>query len=139
MFYKLISDVFLATAKGETDYSVIPVENTIEGSVSLHMDWLIHEVDLPMQAEWIYPSVQNLIANPGEFTDGKGEVDYSGIVKSSPIRLQWPSAAILSEVMPRQPNLKPWAAPRKLWKSSRTIPAKAGRQSALSLVRRLLD
>ncbi|AHV98541.1 prephenate dehydratase [Paenibacillus sabinae] len=81
VFYKLISDVFLATARGETDYSVIPVENTIEGSVSMHMDWLIHEVDLPMQAEWIYPSVQNLIANPGEFADGKGGVDYSGIVK----------------------------------------------------------
>ncbi|NDI34015.1 prephenate dehydratase [Chengkuizengella sediminis] len=64
--YKLISDVFLATESGKTNYSVIPIENTIEGSVSLHMDWLVHEVDLPIQAEWIYPSRQNLIGNVEE-------------------------------------------------------------------------
>ncbi|SEU17550.1 prephenate dehydratase [Paenibacillus sp. NFR01] len=80
-FRKLISDVFLATAEGATDYSVIPIENTIEGSVSLHIDWLINEVDLPMQAEWIYPSIQNLIGNPGEFLDGQGNKDYKHIVK----------------------------------------------------------
>ncbi|MDP5272745.1 prephenate dehydratase [Chengkuizengella axinellae] len=64
--YKLISDVFLATESGETDYSVIPIENTIEGSVSLHMDWIVHEVDLPIQAEWTYPSRQNLIGDVKE-------------------------------------------------------------------------
>ncbi|WP_410514338.1 prephenate dehydratase [Paenibacillus sp. BR2-3] len=79
--HKLISDVFLSTVKGETDYSVIPIENTIEGSVSLHIDWLVNEVNLPMQAEWIYPSIQNLIGNPGEFKDANGQRDYSGIVK----------------------------------------------------------
>ncbi|MFE4714469.1 MULTISPECIES: prephenate dehydratase [Paenibacillus] len=79
--HKLISDVFLSTVNGITDYSVIPIENTIEGSVSLHIDWLINEVDLPMQAEWIFPSIQNLIANPGEFTDASGNKDYSRLVK----------------------------------------------------------
>lgn len=59
--YRYIADVFSATANGETDFSVIPIENTIDGSVSLHMDWLVHEVDLPIRAEWTYPSVQNLI------------------------------------------------------------------------------
>jgi len=59
--YQLISNVFQATNSGETDFSVIPIENTIDGSVSLHMDWLVNEVQLPIQAEWIYPSVQNLI------------------------------------------------------------------------------
>jgi prephenate dehydratase len=59
--FKLISEVFHATDSGQTDLSVIPIENTIEGSVSLHMDLLVHDYDLPMQAEWIYPSVQNLI------------------------------------------------------------------------------
>ncbi|MCY9592726.1 prephenate dehydratase [Paenibacillus chitinolyticus] len=63
--FKLISDVFLATASGETDYSVIPIENTIEGSVTLHIDWLVHEVDLPMQVEWVYPIDMNLIGLPG--------------------------------------------------------------------------
>ncbi|WP_028543595.1 prephenate dehydratase [Paenibacillus taiwanensis] len=64
--YKLISDVFRATADGITEYSVIPIENTIEGSVNLHMDWLVHEVDLPFQVEWAFPSIQNLIGRQEE-------------------------------------------------------------------------
>ncbi|WP_135555043.1 prephenate dehydratase [Paenibacillus cymbidii] len=60
-----ISEVFLSTVEGRTDLSVIPIENTIDGSVSLHLDWLVHEVDLPIRAEWIYPSVQNLIGYAG--------------------------------------------------------------------------
>jgi len=79
--HKLISDVFLSTSNCETEYSVIPIENTIEGSVSLHIDWLVNEVNLPMQAEWIYPSIQNLIGNAGEFADADGRRDYSRIVK----------------------------------------------------------
>ncbi|AWV35428.1 prephenate dehydratase [Paenibacillus odorifer] len=79
--HKLISDVFLSTANGTTDYSVIPIENTIEGSVSLHIDWLINEVDLPMQTEWIFPSIQNLIGNPREFTDTDGNKDFTKMVK----------------------------------------------------------
>lgn len=58
---QMIADVFRSTATGKTDWSVIPIENTIEGSVSLHVDWLVHKVDMPIQAEWVYPSVQNLI------------------------------------------------------------------------------
>lgn len=79
--HKLISDVFLSTAEGKTQFSVIPIENTIEGSVSLHIDWLVNEVNLPMQTEWIYPSIQNLIGNPGEFTHAGGGKDYAKVVK----------------------------------------------------------
>ncbi|GJM75672.1 hypothetical protein HMSSN036_78880 [Paenibacillus macerans] len=75
---------FLATASGKSDYSVIPVENTIEGSVSLHMDWLVHEVDIPMRVEWVYPSIQNLIGRREEFSagtpDGDG-IDFSKVTK----------------------------------------------------------
>lgn len=81
VYRKLISDVFLSTVKGETDYSVIPIENTIEGSVSMHLDWLIHEVDLPIQAEWIYPSIQNLIGRSSECRNEDGEIDLSRIVR----------------------------------------------------------
>lgn len=59
--YKSIPDVFLATVNGQTDWSSIPIENTIEGSVSLHIDWFVHEVDLPIQTEWVYPITMNLI------------------------------------------------------------------------------
>ena len=55
VYCKMIADVFQSTAKGHTDWSVIPIENTIDGSVSLHIDWLVHEVDLPIRAEWVYP------------------------------------------------------------------------------------
>jgi len=63
--YPSIAEVFRATVEGNTQYSVIPIENTIEGSVRLHLDWLIDNNDLPMQAEWTYPSVQHLIGYPG--------------------------------------------------------------------------
>ncbi len=79
--HRLISDVFLSTANGVSDYSIIPIENTIEGSVSLHMDWLMHEVELPIQAEWVYPSIQNLMGLPKQFRTADGEPDYSKIKK----------------------------------------------------------
>jgi len=89
LHYKQISDVFLATENGLTDYSVIPMENTIEGSVSLHMDWLVHEVDVPMQVEWVYPSVQNLIGRSSEFVAADDEIDYSKVsrVLSHPVAM----------------------------------------------------
>jgi len=89
LHYKQISDVFLATENGLTDYSVIPMENTIEGSVSLHMDWLVHEVDVPMQVEWVYPSIQNLIGQRGELVNADGEMDYSKVsrVLSHPVAM----------------------------------------------------
>ncbi|MDQ6418612.1 prephenate dehydratase [Paenibacillus sp. LHD-117] len=79
--HRMISDVFLSTVNGVSDYSIIPIENTIEGSVSLHMDWLVHEVDLPMQAEWVYPSIQNLIGRRSELSGESGELDLTRIKK----------------------------------------------------------
>ncbi|MBD8500766.1 prephenate dehydratase [Paenibacillus arenosi] len=74
--FKLISEVFMAVVNKEADYAVIPIENTIEGSVNLHLDWIVHEVDLPFQAEWVYPSIQHLIGR-----DVEGGEDYSSINK----------------------------------------------------------
>lgn len=79
--YKQISDVFQAVANGLVDYSVVPIENTIEGSVSLHMDWIVHEVDVPMQAEWVYPSLQNLIGRKSEFFDEDGNLALHRVQK----------------------------------------------------------
>ncbi|MDY8025874.1 prephenate dehydratase [Paenibacillus polymyxa] len=89
LFYKHIADVFQAVDKGQADYSVIPIENTIDGSVSLHMDWLVHEVDIQMQAEWVYPSIQNLIGHRSEFIDDQDKLDLSKVVKimSHPVAL----------------------------------------------------
>lgn len=79
--HRMISDVFLSTVHEVSHYSVIPIENTIDGSVSLHLDWLVHEVDLPIQAEWVYPSIQNLIGHKHEFLDDTGAIDFSKIKK----------------------------------------------------------
>ncbi|GIO39889.1 prephenate dehydratase [Paenibacillus antibioticophila] len=81
LHYKQISDVFLSTAKGDSDYSVIPIENTIEGSVTLHMDWLVHEVEIPMQVEWVYPSIQNWVGRKSEFLGASDQLDYSRVKK----------------------------------------------------------
>jgi prephenate dehydratase len=81
VYCKMIADVFQSTAQGRTDWSVIPIENTIDGSVSLHIDWLVHEVDLPIRAEWVYPSIQNLIGFASELSDGNGQWDPSKITK----------------------------------------------------------
>ncbi len=59
--YKLISDVFDATISQEVDYGVIPVENTMEGSVSVHVDLLVNQVELMIKAEWVYPIDMHLI------------------------------------------------------------------------------
>lgn len=81
-YHRLIAEVFASTAEGRSDYSVIPIENTIDGSVSLHTDLLIDDVDLPIQAEWVYPSIQNLIGRQSELErTATGELDYSRIVK----------------------------------------------------------
>ncbi len=81
VYCKMIADVFQSTAKGHTDWSVIPIENTIDGSVSLHIDWLVHEVDLPIRAEWVFPSIQNLIGSASELSDNNGQWDPSRITK----------------------------------------------------------
>lgn len=80
-YHRMIADVFLSTAEGRTDYAIIPIENTIDGSVSLHTDWLVDEVNLPIRAEWVYPSIQNLIGASSELAEANGELAYGRIVK----------------------------------------------------------
>lgn len=77
--YRLIADAVESTVAGETDLSLVPVENTIEGSVKDSIDLLVHKVNLPIQAEWVYPSVQNLIGNYDEYTDASGQFDFSRV------------------------------------------------------------
>lgn len=80
-YHRAIADVFLSTVNNISQYSVIPIENTIDGSVSLHLDWLIHEVNLPIQAEWVYPSIQNLIGRKIELENEAGQLDLSKVKK----------------------------------------------------------
>src|SRR6478752_6767981 len=59
-----IPDVISAVDKGLVDLGVVPVENAIEGSVTATLDWLVHQVDLPIVGEFIFPISQCILAHP---------------------------------------------------------------------------
>ncbi len=60
-----ITDVIKAYEQGVVDYSVIPVENSIEGSVHESLDYLFHQADIQTVAEIVQPIHQQLMAVPG--------------------------------------------------------------------------
>jgi prephenate dehydratase len=57
-------EVFEALAAGKADYAVVPIENTLAGSVHENYDHLLH-FKLPIIAETQVRIVHNLIARPG--------------------------------------------------------------------------
>jgi len=59
-----LSDVFESVKKGETPYGVVPIENSIEGSVNQTYD-LFLEYDLKVCGEIVLRIVHCLIAHPG--------------------------------------------------------------------------
>jgi len=59
-----LSDVFAMVSAGQVDYGVVPVENTIEGSVTQVNDLLL-ENDLTVVGEVIVRVVHCLIGHPG--------------------------------------------------------------------------
>lgn len=73
--YGSIPDVIDAVAQKQADYGVVPLENSIEGSVNLTLDWLIHEVDLPILAELAIPISQHLlVAKKGDHVPEFAEI-----------------------------------------------------------------
>lgn len=60
--YPTIVDCIWATQDGETDACVVPIENSIEGSVFMTLDTLVHEVDIPIRSEIVVPIAQTLYA-----------------------------------------------------------------------------
>lgn len=46
------------------DIGVVPLENAIEGTVQLTLDYLVHQVRLPMVAEIVVPIQQHLLVHP---------------------------------------------------------------------------
>lgn len=59
--YPTIIEILNAVNRKEVEYGVVPMENSIEGTVNMTMDWLIHEVDLPILGELALPITQNLL------------------------------------------------------------------------------
>lgn len=59
--YGTIIEALNAAARDEVDYAVVPMENSIEGTVNSTLDWLIHEEELPILAEFALPISQHLV------------------------------------------------------------------------------
>ena len=59
--YQNITEVMKAYEAREVDYSVVPVENSIEGSVHETLDYLFHQADIQAVAEIVQPIKQQLL------------------------------------------------------------------------------
>lgn len=60
-----ITDVIKAYEQDLVDYSVVPVENSIEGSVHESLDYLFHQARIQAVAEIVQPIHQQLMVVPG--------------------------------------------------------------------------
>lgn len=56
-----ITEVIKSYEEGRVDYAVIPVENSIEGSVHESLDYLFHQADIRAVAEIVQPIKQQLM------------------------------------------------------------------------------
>ncbi|WP_096201787.1 prephenate dehydratase [Bacillus sp. FJAT-45350] len=61
--FNSIPECLYALNQNQTDYTVVPIENSIGGSVYLTLDWLIHEISTPIQGEVRIPIEQHLLAH----------------------------------------------------------------------------
>lgn len=59
--FETIPECIDAVAEGEIEVGVVPVENAIEGTVQLTVDYLVHQVRLPIIAEIVVPIQQHLL------------------------------------------------------------------------------
>lgn len=62
--YMTIPDCLDAVMENEVDTAVVPLENALEGSVNITLDYLIHEVELPIVGEITAPIRQHLLIHP---------------------------------------------------------------------------
>ena len=60
-----IAAVAVAVVAGEAQEGVVPIENSLEGSVTDTLDLLIHQSDLFIQRELVLPIVHCLLVRPG--------------------------------------------------------------------------
>ena len=65
MPYATIDAVIRAVDSGEVDEGIVPVENSVEGSVNITLDTLAHDVDLYVVKEIIQPVKHNLLVKEG--------------------------------------------------------------------------
>jgi prephenate dehydratase len=62
--YRTIPECMDAVINHNVNLAVVPMENTIEGSVNITLDYLTHEVQIPIVGEIIIPIKQHLMVHP---------------------------------------------------------------------------
>ncbi|MTH52996.1 prephenate dehydratase [Bacillus mangrovi] len=62
--YATIPACMDAVAGGDVDFAIVPLENAIEGSVNLTVDYLVHEQPLHIVGELVVPINQHLMVHP---------------------------------------------------------------------------
>jgi prephenate dehydratase len=63
--FPTIAEVMEAVGQGELDAGLVPIENSLEGSVTATLDLLVHRPGLRICREVLLPIHQNLLAPPG--------------------------------------------------------------------------
>ncbi|RSL34391.1 prephenate dehydratase [Salibacterium salarium] len=71
--FSTIPACMAAASEGEIDVAVVPMENAIEGSVNMTLDYLIHKHELPIIGEVTVPIEQHLLVHP-ERADAWNEI-----------------------------------------------------------------
>ncbi len=68
--FPTIADAIEAVGRREVEASLVPIENSLEGSVHVTLDMLVHRPGLRIRREVLLPIEQNLLARPGTGLDG---------------------------------------------------------------------
>lgn len=63
--YATVPEVLLAAQSGQVDCGMVPIENSIEGAVSVTLDTLAFETDLLIEREVVHEVKHRLLARPG--------------------------------------------------------------------------
>lgn len=67
--FSTIYSAIVAAERGEVDRAIVPIENSIEGSVNTTLDTLAFDVDLYITGEYVLHISQNLMVKKGGSTD----------------------------------------------------------------------
>lgn len=72
-----ILDCFLAVQNNEVDKAVVPLENSIEGTVSMTLDYLYQTPEIKIEAEAVMPIAHHLMIHPSQDNPDAIEKIYS--------------------------------------------------------------
>lgn len=72
-----ILDCFLAVQNNEVDKAVVPLENSIEGTVSMTLDYLYQTPEIKIEAEAVMPIAHHLMIHPSQENETEIEKIYS--------------------------------------------------------------